>query len=72
MIGLMDASRELVITAEITVTGGHIGGTVRAPGQPGQLFSGWSELFGALTRLIGEPDSPSEDPDPSRRGVAGP
>ena len=65
----MKASHELVLTAEITVTDGHIGGTVRAPGQPGQLFSGWSELFGALTRLIGEPDSPLEGPDVSPRGA---
>jgi hypothetical protein len=67
----MNIHRELVLTAEITVTDGHIDGTVRAPGQPGEMFSGWSELFGALTRLVGEAGCPAADPDASSRGALG-
>ena len=54
----MNVHREIVLTAEIVVTDGHIDGTVRTHGQPGQIFSGWSELFGVLTRLVGEADGP--------------
>jgi len=57
-MGLMKKNRAVVLTAEITVTDGHIDGTVCAAGQPGHLFSGWSELFGVLTRLVGDTDGP--------------
>ena len=59
----MSDHHELTLTAEITVTDGHIDGTVRTAGQPGQIFSGWSELFGVLTRLVGEAGRPPEDRD---------
>ena len=59
----MNAHHAIVLTAEIVVTDGHIDGTVRAPGHPGQMFSGWSELFGVLTRLVGDADGPPENPD---------
>ncbi len=66
----MNVNHELVLTAEITVTNGHIDGTVRAAGHPGQMFSGWSELFGVLTRLVGETGSPPEDGDALARGAS--
>jgi len=59
----MNDHHELMLTAEIMVTDGHIDGTVRAAGQPSQIFSGWSELFGVLTRLVGEGGGPPEDCD---------
>jgi len=62
-MGSMNDHRELMLTAEITVTDGHIDGTVCATGQPGQNFSGWSELFGVLTRLVGEAGVPPDDRD---------
>jgi len=69
-MGSMNVHRAIVLTAEITVTDGHIDGTVRAQGQPGQLFSGWSELFGVLTRLVGEADGPPENRDARPLGAS--
>jgi hypothetical protein len=69
-MGSMNVHRAIVLTAEITVTEGHIDGTVRAQGQPGQMFSGWSELFGVLTRLVGEADSPPENCDARPLGAS--
>jgi hypothetical protein len=66
-MGSMNDHHALVLTAEITVTDGHIDGTVHAAGQPGQMFSGWSELFGVLTRLVGEADRQPEGLDPPER-----
>jgi hypothetical protein len=65
----MNDHRALVLTAEITITDGHIDGTVRASGRPGHAFSGWSELFGVLTRLVGEADGrPQDGPEAQARG----
>src|ERR1700730_3671983 len=56
----------LVVTAEITVTGEQVQGTVRGAGCPAQAFSGWSELFAVLLALIsaarGEGTAPGRHP----------
>jgi hypothetical protein len=69
-MGSMSVHRAIVLTAEITVIDGYIDGTVRAPGQPSQVFSGWSELFGALTRLVGQADGPPETLDARAQGAS--
>ena len=69
-MGSMNDHHALVLTAEITVTDGHIDGTVHAAGQPGQIFSGWSELFGVLTRLVGEADRQPEGLDAAGCGAS--
>jgi hypothetical protein len=76
----------LMLTAQITVTGEHIEGTVRAAGRPAQAFSGWSELFAVLLALTsqagpdattpGRPPAPAHHPDtaaqpPERRNHPG-
>jgi hypothetical protein len=66
----MNVHRQLLLTAEITVTDGHIDGTVRAPGQPGQMFSGWSELFGVLTRLVEAAGVAPENRDALSKGAS--
>lgn len=50
----MDGSQLLVLTTEISVTDGHITGSVRVAGQPDQAFSGWAELFAVLTTLVSD------------------
>lgn len=58
----MDEGQVLVLTAEVTVTDGHIDGSVRVTGRPAEVFSGWSELFAVLTQLVTEAGGPSDNP----------
>jgi hypothetical protein len=56
----MDGRQVLKLATQITITDGHIDGVVRVSGGPGQAFSGWSELFAALTQLVSEAGGTSE------------
>ncbi len=62
----MSGPARLVVTAEITVTGEQVQGTVHGAGCPVQAFSGWSELFAVLLALIsaarGEGTAPGRHP----------
>jgi hypothetical protein len=58
----MDDRQVLVLTAEITVNGGHIDGCVRVARRPVQVFSGWSELFAVLTQLVSGAGGTSDNP----------
>lgn len=55
----MDGRQVLVLTTELTVTDGHITGSVRVAGRPDEAFSGWAELFAVLTMLVSDSDAGS-------------
>ena len=56
----MDRIRETVLQLELTSDGQMVSGTVRASDGKPHPFSGWSELFAALQRLLSEPGGITE------------
>jgi hypothetical protein len=66
----MDGRQVLKLTTQITITGGHIDGVVRVSGGPGQVFSGWSELFAVLTRLVSEAGGTCDNRDANWHGAS--
>jgi hypothetical protein len=64
----MDGRPVLVLTTKITVTNGHIDGSVRVAGRPEHAFSGWAELFAVLTMLVSDTDAGSAAGDPGASG----
>ncbi len=56
----MNGPVRFVLTVEFSGTGEPVEGLVRGAGPSAQAFSGWSELFSALMRLIPERDGPAD------------
>jgi hypothetical protein len=67
---LMDGRQVLKLTTRITITDGHIEGVVRVSGGPGQVFSGWSELFAVLTQLVSGAGGTSDNRDANWYGAS--
>jgi hypothetical protein len=57
--GQVNGPVRFVLTVEFSGTGEPVEGLVRGAGQSAQAFSGWSELFSVLMRLMSEPDGPA-------------
>lgn len=62
-MGPVNGPVRLVLTLELTTVTEPIAGVARSGDQPGQAFSGWSELFAALQTLTSQAESDAKAPD---------